>query len=105
MLFGLPLFIFTPGAATEVELPAAPLPILILGIVNTALIIAAVTALAFLVYGGFRYITSRGDEGDIEAAKNTIVYAVVGLVVLGVAAALVNFVILSVTGGCFLFLC
>lgn len=89
------------GSVPNVGLPTAPLEQLILNIINTALILAGVIALGFLVYGGFRYITSRGDEGEVQEAKNTIVYAVVGLVVLGIAAAIVNFVIQAVTGAGF----
>ena len=82
--------------AGEVGLPKGDLPELILNIVNVALLLAAVVALAFLVYGGFRYITSRGEERDVEAAKDTITYAVIGLVVLGIAAAIVNFAVRAV---------
>ncbi|MDP3685911.1 MAG: pilin [bacterium] len=89
---------FGPGAAKQVGLPDAPLEQLILRIINTALILAAVVALGFLVYGGFRYITSRGDEREVESAKDTITYAVIGLVVLGIAAAIVNFVVGAVLG-------
>lgn len=90
---------FGPGAAKQVGLPNAPLEQLILNIVNFALILAAVVALGFLVYGGFRYITSRGDEREVESAKDTITYAVVGLVVIGIAAAIVKFVVGAVLGG------
>lgn len=73
--------------------PARDLPSTILGIINYVLILVSVLALAFLVYGGFRYITSRGDESEVEAAKGIITNAVIGIVVIGVAAAVVNFVI------------
>lgn len=73
--------------------PARDLPATIIGIINFVLILVGVLALAFLVYGGFRYITSRGEEDDVQVAKDTIVYAVIGIVVVGIAAAVVNFVI------------
>lgn len=73
--------------------PARNLPATILGIINYVLILVGVLALAYLVYGGFRYITSRGDEGEVESAKGIITNAVIGIVVIGIAAALVNFVI------------
>lgn len=92
---------FNSGSVPNVGLPAAPLEQLILNIINAALILAGVIALGFLVYGGFRYLASRGDETEVTAAKNTIVYAVIGLVVLGIAAAIVNFVIDAVLGGGF----
>jgi hypothetical protein len=79
--------------------PARNLPGTIIGIVNFVLIIVGVLALAFLVYGGFLYITSRGDETQVEAAKRVIFNAIIGIVVIGVAAALVNFVIDAVLLG------
>jgi hypothetical protein len=65
--------------------------------VTTALdIVFTVTgALALLVItiGGFRYILSRGDPSATAQAKDTIVYAVVGLVVSIAAYTIVNFVV------------
>lgn len=84
-------------AAEGVGLPG-DLPGRILAIVNGVLIVVAVVALAFIVYGGFRYVVSRGDEQDVATAKNTLIYAVVGLVVIGLAAALVNFVVDAILG-------
>ena len=46
-----------------------------------------------IVIGGIRYATSGGDSTQIQAAKNTILYAVVGLVVAIMAFAIVNFVL------------
>lgn len=82
--------------ARRVGLPDEGLPELILRVINWSLTLAAVIALGFIVYGGFRYITSRGEERDVEGAKRTITFAVIGLVVLGIAAVLVNFVITAV---------
>ncbi len=79
--------------------PARDLPGTILGIINFVLILVGILALAFLVYGGFRYIASRGEDDEVEVAKNIITNAVIGIVVIGVAAALVNFVIGALLGG------
>jgi hypothetical protein len=49
-----------------------------------------------IIVGGIRYTTSNGDSGRIKAAKDTITYAVVGLVVAILAYAIVNFVIKNV---------
>ncbi len=70
----------------------------ILRIINYVLAIVGVVALAYLVYGGFMYITSAGNEDRVEAAKQIIINAVIGIVVIGVAAAIVNFVIRGVGG-------
>ncbi|TSC71942.1 MAG: membrane protein of unknown function [Parcubacteria group bacterium Gr01-1014_38] len=79
--------------------PARDLPGTILGIINFVLVLVGVLALAYLVYGGFRYITSRGEESEVEAAKGMITNAVIGIVVIGIAAALVNFVIGAILFG------
>ena len=76
--------------------PARDLPTSLLFIVNFILGLVGILALVFLVYGGFRYITSRGDDTEIEAAKGMIRSAIIGLVVIGIAAAVVNFFIGSV---------
>ena len=66
-------------------------------IVNFLLVLAGLAASVFLVIGGVQYITSRGDEDTAAKAKNTILYAVIGLVVIGLSAAIVNFVVSAVS--------
>jgi len=70
----------------------------ILNIINYVLAIVGVVALAYLIYGGFRYITSGGNESVIEEAKGIIINAIIGIVVIGVSAAIVNFVVRGVGG-------
>lgn len=65
----------------------------IIGIVNVALTLVGVAAAIYLILSGVRYITSAGDEGDTKKAKNGIIYAVLGLIVIGLAALIVNFII------------
>lgn len=84
------------GAPPKVGLPTSSLPEIILMIVNYGLVLVGVLALAYMVYGGFLYITSHGDSNQVDTAKNIIIYAVIGIVVIGVAAALVNFVVMGV---------
>lgn len=79
--------------------PARDLPNTILNVINFVLLLVGVLALAFLVYGGFLYITSHGEEDKVTEAKETITNAVIGIVVLGIAAAVVNFVIGAVLTG------
>lgn len=62
-------------------------------IVNTALFLIGSIAVLMLIYGGIRYTTSGGNEKSVTAAKNTILYAVVGIVVAVLAFAIVNFVL------------
>ncbi len=77
-------------------LPVDDLPAGIAGIIRVALLLVGVLALGFIVYGGFAYITSRGDERGVEAAKATITTAVTGIVIIGLAYAIVEFVFCAV---------
>lgn len=56
-------------------------------------IVAGIVAVIAIVIGGVRYTTSGGEASNIKAAKDTILYAVVGLVVVISAAIITNFVI------------
>ena len=62
-------------------------------IVNVLLFIIGAVAVIMLIYGGFRYVTSGGDSSGVTAAKNTILYAIVGVIVAILAYAVVNFVV------------
>lgn len=51
-------------------------------VVKSALAIAGVVLFVLLIIGGFKYITSGGDPKATEGAKNTITYAIGGLVLI-----------------------
>ncbi|MFC1646961.1 hypothetical protein ACFL1A_01625 [Patescibacteria group bacterium] len=57
-------------------------------VTGTLLIIAALLAFFFLILGGIQWITSGGDKTAMEAARNKITHAVVGLVIVGAAWAI-----------------
>jgi multisubunit Na+/H+ antiporter MnhB subunit len=61
--------------------------------VNVLLFILGAVAVIMIVIGGIKYTTSNGDASSVTSAKNTIMYAVVGLIVALMAYAIVNFVI------------
>ncbi len=59
----------------------------------TLLFIAAtLLALAFLIYGGIRWITSGGDKTGVENARKTITYAIIGLVISFLAFFIINII-------------
>jgi large-conductance mechanosensitive channel len=62
-------------------------------IINVLSIIIGLVAVVMIMVGGFKYITSGGDSGSVSSAKNTIVYAVIGLVIVALAQFIVQFVI------------
>ena len=76
---------------------------LISALIGTLLIIAALLAFFFLIFGGIQWITSGGDKTGMEAARNKITHAIVGLVIVGAAWAIMmlvqGFLGLNVIGG------
>jgi uncharacterized membrane protein len=72
---------------------------MIANIVKTALGLVGALALAFIVYGGFLYVTAAGDESQIKKGKTVIIYAIIGIIVIGVSYALVSFVVGAFSGG------
>lgn len=66
----------------------------ILGFVVTiAFVIAILVALLFLVWGGIKWITSGGDKGGVEAARNQIIAAIIGLIIVFLAFFILNLVL------------
>jgi hypothetical protein len=66
-------------------------------IANTLIFLVGAVAVLFLIIGGLRYVVSNGDPKNVEAAKNTILYAIVGVVVAILSFAAVQFVINSLS--------
>ena len=66
---------------------------LIAKIINIVSIIVAIVAVIMIIVGGFKYIASGGDSSKVTGAKNTILYAVIGLVIVAVAQFIVKFVL------------
>lgn len=62
-------------------------------IINILSLAVGVVAVVMIIIGGFKYVTSGGDSGNVTGAKNTILYAVVGLVVVALAQVIVQFVV------------
>lgn len=62
-------------------------------VTNTILYIVGVIAVIMLIIGGVKYLISGGDAKKVTDAKNTILYAIIGLVIAFLAFAIVNFVI------------
>ena len=62
---------------------------------NILIFLVGAIAVIYLIIGGLRYVTSGGDSKAVTAAKDTILYAIIGIVVAVISYALVNFVITS----------
>jgi hypothetical protein len=66
--------------------------------VTLLLVFAVILALFFLIWGGVRWIMSGGDKAKVTAARDTIIAAIVGLVLALLAYAILNLVMVIVTG-------
>lgn len=62
-------------------------------IMNVIFFIGGLVAVLFIMIGGIQYITATGDSGRIAKAKNTLTYAIVGLVVVLIARGIVGFIL------------
>lgn len=78
------------GSSTQNSIPLGQR---IKTVVNIILYILGAIAVLMIILGGIRYTTSNGDSSALTSAKNTILYAVVGLVVAIMSYAIVNFIL------------
>jgi cytochrome bd-type quinol oxidase subunit 2 len=62
-------------------------------VINIFSLVVGIVAVIMIIVGGLKYITSGGDSGNVTGAKNTILYAVVGLVVVALAQVIVRYVL------------
>lgn len=107
------LSLAVPAFAAPVQTPINPCPVLhnqggldfrflcdlaptsgIMGaIIALLFVIALIVAFAFLIFGGIKWIVSGGDKAKVEAARGTIVAALVGLVLVFLAFFIINFLV------------
>lgn len=66
---------------------------LIADVLNFISIVAGVVAVIMIIYGGFRFVTSGGNPESTKSARNTILFALVGLVIVAFAQLIVKFVL------------
>ncbi len=62
-------------------------------ITSTILYIVGIIAVIMLIWGGIRYVISGGDSKKVTDAKNTVLYAIIGLIISFLSYAIINFVI------------
>ncbi len=74
------------------------LSVFIKKVINVLSILVGAIAVIMIIFGGFRYVTSGGSDSAVSSAKNTILYAVIGLVVVALAQVIVHFVLNNVAG-------
>ena len=71
---------------------------LIATVINIFSLVVGIVAVIMIIIGGLKYITSSGDSNNVTSAKNTILYAIIGLVVVALAQFIVKFVLQKATG-------
>jgi len=67
-------------------------PALFQNLIGTLLSLAGVVALFFIIFSGFKYITSGGDPKQVEGARHTLTYAVIGLLVIFFSFFIINLI-------------
>ena len=69
------------------------------GIFNKVFLWSGIIAVIMIIIGGVQYTTSQGDSAKLQKAKNTIMYGIIGLVVVLLSFAIVSFVLNGLIGG------
>jgi hypothetical protein len=67
-------------------------------VTNTLLFLIGAISVIMIIVGGLRYTTSGGNSTSVTGAKNTILYAIVGLIIAILAFAIVNYVLTTLSG-------
>lgn len=62
-------------------------------VINTMIFIIGLIAVIMIIIGGIRYVVSNGESAQVQNAKNTVLYSVIGLVIAILAFPIVNFVL------------
>jgi hypothetical protein len=70
----------------------------ITAIVNLLSVIVGIVSVVMLVVGGLKFITSGGDANAVSSAKSTVIYALVGLLIVALAQTIVHVVLNASTG-------
>jgi hypothetical protein len=81
------------GTINTTEDPDIKMMKTVQNVVNVLLFVAGIIAVIVIVVSGIKFVSSRGDSGAVTKARQTLMHAVIGLVVTVMAFAIVNFVI------------
>ena len=65
---------------------------------DTVYLWVGILAVLFIIVGGINYTVSQGDPGKVAKAKNTILYAIVGLIITLLAFSITQFVLNALSG-------
>lgn len=93
-----PIVLKPPAGSIKEDVPFEKLPQFI---VTLLFVLGIIFAISYLVYGGIRWVMSKGDKTKVEEARNHIVAALVGLVIVAAAFFFVNGIFFFLTGHTF----
>ena len=97
--YGTPINLAPPaGAVSASQVDVAKIPQFL---ITLLFVVGIVVALAFLIYGGIKWILSGGDKAGVDAARKHIVAAIVGLVIVVTSFVILNFVFQILFGSSF----
>lgn len=82
---------------SDIDTPDKTVNNLITTIINILSIVVGIIAVIMIIIAGLRYVTSGGKEEGVKGAKNTILYAIIGLVIVALAQIIVHFVLNKTT--------
>ncbi len=68
------------------------IPAIGLAVIEILLRLVGIVSVVFVMYGGFQYLISQGEPDRIQSAKNTVLNAIIGLIIAMIATVLVNFI-------------
>ncbi len=85
------------GNCTNVAKGGSGVQELITKIINTLSVLVGAICVIMIIVGGFRYVASAGESNSVSGAKNTILYAIVGLIIVAFAQIIVQFVLQRTT--------
>ncbi len=72
--------------------------LIVMALIEILLVISGIVAVGFVIYGGFAFILSQGEPDRTAAARNTIINALIGLVIATMATVIVTFVFNNIAG-------
>ncbi len=79
------------GCSVKAPQDKSILVLIMLAIIDILLKLAALVAVIFVVYGGFRFTTAQGSPEGVAAGKKTLLNAIIGLVIAVLASQIVKF--------------
>jgi len=70
----------------------ACIPIVFNNVVDWAIALAGLTAVFFIIFAGIKFLTSGGDPKQVEGARKTLTYAIIGLIIVFLSFAIIKLI-------------